>query len=647
MSNIRKFWNIRLLASLSLVLVTILPLAARAEGIQSVLHSLDYLAVDYPGAVANGMVVSEDEYAEQKEFSEHLLTSIAALPQKPGRDTILEQVRQLYQKILNKADGNEVAEAARSAGQQLAQLYNVRRTPRAVPDLKMGAELFHGKCVSCHGQHGFGDGPTAAKLDPPPINFHDRERAMERSVYGLYSAISLGVEGTKMRSFSKEMSESQRWALAFYVSNFAFSDEQRNSGEKSWKLEKVAPLTDVTGLTQLAPSMVAAEAGDKGLMQLAWLRAHPEAVMKNVHPLDTTLENLSSSLASYKTGNVDQAYREAVAAYLEGFELAEPALRASNPELLARLEQQMLAYRGLIKAKAPQSEVEADYKSLAAAVEQVRDGGSENTLSSEAGAVSAAVILLREGLEAILILAAITGVLLKTGRRDAMPYLHAGWIGALVLGGATWWVSTYLFAIGGANREMTEGITALLAAVVLVYVGFWLHGKTNAKRWREFVDTKIKGAMHGSAMWALSLVAFLAVYREVFETVLFYQALWLQTEPGQHASLWGGVIAGAAGLLLLAWVILRLSMRLPLRPFFVVNSAIMFVLAVAFSGHGVAALQVAGILPSDPLPLPRVELLGFYPTVETLVTQLIVAALVIFILLRERFNTTLKTATVQ
>ena len=360
--------------------------------------------------------------------------------------------------------------------------------------------------------------------------------------------------------------------------------------------------------------------------------------MKNVHPLDSTVEKLNNSISSYRNGNVKNAYRDAVGAYLEGFELAEPSLRAANPELVKTLEQQMMAYRNMIKDNAPLAEVESNYHALVEALDQARHGGAERQLSSEAGAVSAAAILLREGLEAILILAAIGGVLIKTGRRDVLPYLHMGWISALILGGATWVVSTYLFTIGGANRELTEGITALMATAILVYVGFWLHNKTNAKHWREFVDRKIKGALQGRALWAFSFVAFLAVYREVFETILFYQALWMQTSPEKHLSLWGGVIVGTIALLLLGWLILRFSMRLPLRLFFAVNSVILFVLAVAFSGHGIAALQVAGIVPADPLPLPQFELLGLYPTVETVVAQLIIGGLIIAILIHERFG---------
>lgn len=628
--------GLTLILFLFAVMLLLPPVTAKADDVEAVLHSLDYIAVDYPGTVAEGKVVNEAEYAEQLEFSQHLLDAIPALKPRPGREAILAQARTLFQQIQARADGGVVAQTARNAGRQLAQLYQVRLAPRTAPDLQLAAQLYRDSCVSCHGAQGYGDGPAAAKLDPPPINFHDRERAMERSVYGLYSAISLGVDGTEMRSFH-ELSEGQRWALAFYVGSFAFSDAERAAGERGWRQGRLSLFNDIGGLTQLTPAAVEATMGRDGLVQLAWLRTHPNVLMQNVQPLDTAVEKLNSSIASYRSGDAEQAYGEAVAAYLDGFELAEASLRAKGVAV-AELERHMMAYRQQIKARAPLAEVESDYHALLVALDQARDGGGEAKLSGGAGAVSAAVILLREGLEAILILAAIAGVLIKTDRRDALPYLHAGWVAALLLGAATWWISTYVIAIGGASRELTEGLTALLAAAVLVYVGFWLHGKTNAQRWREFVEVKIKGALQGRALWVLTLVAFLAVYREVFETVLFYQALWLQTEAGQHVSLWGGIAAGLGGLLVLGWLILRLSMRLPLRPFFTVNSVILFVLAVVFAGHGIAALQGAGWVPSDPLPLPRFEWLGLYPTVETVLAQLLTGGLIVAILLRERFH---------
>jgi high-affinity iron transporter len=259
-------------------------------------------------------------------------------------------------------------------------------------------------------------------------------------------------------------------------------------------------------------------------------------------------------------------------------------------------------------------------------------------MSAEAGFFSAFAILLREGLEAILLLAAMAAVLIKSGRRDTLPYLHMGWIAALGFGGVTWAVSNYLFTISGAGRELTEGLTALLACVVLLYVGFWLHDKTQAKRWREFVDGRIRTALQGRSLWVLTFIAFVAVYREVFETVLFYQALWLQAETGVHSFLWSGIAAAAVSLVALGWLLLRTSVRLPLKLVFRINAAVLFVLAVAFAGHGVSSLQEAGWLSIGLINFPSFYLLGIYPTLETLGAQLVVITVVGLIFLRGRIH---------
>src|SRR4029450_11284463 len=145
-------------------------------------------------------------------------------------------------------------------------------------------------------------------------------------------------------------------------------------------------------------------------------------------------------------------------------------------------------------------------------------------LPAAASFTSALIILLREGLEAILIVAAIVALLVKAGRRDALPYIHSGGIGPLAVGMLTCVVASYGVTISGATREVTEGVTALVAAGVLLYVGFWMHSKAYADRWRTFLQGQLRDALSARTMWALALVSFLAVYREAFETGLFYQA---------------------------------------------------------------------------------------------------------------------------
>ncbi len=185
----------------------------------------------------------------------------------------------------------------------------------------------------------------------------------------------------------------------------------------------------------------------------------------------------------------------------------------------------MMAYRGLLDNEVDVAAAETQVAALNDLLQTAAERLHTTEISPAALALSALIILLREGLEAILVLAAVIAFLVKTGRRDALPYIHAGWIAALVLGALTWLTASYLLEITGADREITEGVTALLAATVLLYVGFWLHGKLYAQRWQRFIKARVGGALSGRTLWALPLVSFLAVYREVFETVLFYQAL--------------------------------------------------------------------------------------------------------------------------
>ena len=151
------------------------------------------------------------------------------------------------------------------------------------------------------------------------------------------------------------------------------------------------------------------------------------------------------------------------------------------------------------------------------------------------------------------------------------------------------------------QQEFSARVTELLAAAILLYVGVWLHGKSYARAWQTFVHRHLQHALQRKTLWALAGVSFLAVYREAFETVLFYQALWQKVDATGHAPLIIGFTAGFVMLALVAWTILHLGLRLPIGVFFGVSSALLAVLAVVFTGHGAKALQEAGILAASPV----------------------------------------------
>ncbi|WP_455218425.1 cytochrome c/FTR1 family iron permease [Kaarinaea lacus] len=595
---------------------------------QSIIHGLDYISVDYPAVVDQGKVQDKEEYAEQIEIAGHVLSQVRSLPQNSKKAVLIQQVQSLLNAIDKKAPGIEVASLSRNTIDLFIASYQVRTAPAVLPTLSKGRQLFQENCTACHGLTGMGDGVQAALLTPRPANFHDRSRQQYRNLHSLFNTISLGVDETPMPSFMR-LSVADRWALAFYVGQFYASDAEVQKGEQLWTSREgstkqlVDAFTGIQQLTQAIPADVEARWGQDGLALLAYLRTNPQVLQQVMtSPLDTSRNYLAASIAAYQSGNTKEAYEKALAAYFEGFELIEARLKTVAPELRIETETAMMQYRAMIKERAGIVDTRARYLSLSALLDEVDEKLTVSSASSSVNFVTSMLILLREGLEAILVVAAIVAVLIKANRRDAILYIHAGWIGALVLGFITWYAASHFITLSGAQRELTEGVAALIAAGMLFYVGFWLHNQSQAAKWQKFVREKIASSLSAGALWGLALMAFLAVYREVFESVLFYQSLMLNSEPAQQTVIMAGIGVAAGLLVLLAWLIMRFSVRLPLKAFFKVNMLLMFLLAVVFAGKGVAALQEGSVFPVDPVNFPRIELLGIYPNMESLGLQL-------------------------
>jgi high-affinity iron transporter len=379
-----------------------------------------------------------------------------------------------------------------------------------------------------------------------------------------------------------------------------------------------------------SPAEVQARHGADALPALAWLTAHPEALSAaGPSPLAFARTKLDESAQLHASGNKEAARQAAIAAYLEGFELVESSLDNVDAPLRVEVEREMMALRHAIGGDQSADAVRAQVARIQALLERAQDKLSGDALAPASAFFSSLLILLREGLEAILVLAAIIAFVRKTGRHEAMPWIHAGWIGALALGAVTWFVAQSVITISGANRELTEGITALLAAAMLLYVGWWLHSKSHAQAWQHFIRDRVSAALGKGTLWAMAGVSFLAVYREAFEIVLFYQALWLQAGASGRQAVLGGAGAAALLLALLGWAILKYSVRLPIGPFFAVTGWLLALLAVVFAGHGIAALQEAGVLDASPVVFVTIPLLGVHPTLQGLLTQFGALALVL------------------
>lgn len=593
---------------------------------------LDYLAVDYAGAVKDGQVIAPGEYAEMREFAGTVRAQVKGLPMNTGQAALLAQSDRLVAAIEAKRDPDAVAKLAHGMADDLLASYPIGAIPASPPDVARAAPLYAQNCAACHGATGHGDGPAAASLNPAPIAFADSNRAARRSVFALYEVTSQGIKGTSMPSFAS-LSEQDRWALAFYVGGLAYTPESRAQGEAIWN--------DTPGLRQQLPSLEAltrssqADLGQYiGAAQAeavtAYLRAHPAAVTgqaaSGAKPFALARKRLMDSVGAYRTGNTAKAKALALSSYLDGVEPLEPTLASRNPDLMREIETAMGGFRSQLGNDASTGAINAQAASIGLLFDRAEmvlaDSGSDKTTAF----LGSFTILLREGLEALLIVVGMIAFLRKAERKDALPYVHAGWLGALLVGGLTWAVATYLIDISGANRELTEGLSALFAAAVLLSVGIWMHQKSIAGRWQRYLHEKMSAAMTKRSAIFLFTLAFVAVYREVFETILFFIAMWSKNNGN---AILAGLVAGGVVLAGISVWMLRLSKRLPIARFFSISSILIALLAVVLVGKGVAALQEAGWLPMTLVSVPRVEWLGVYPSWQSLLAQCMVAIVAI------------------
>ena len=619
----------RLKALLGCALALLLSTVACAgeADVRRIWQMLDYLAVDYAGAVKDGAVLRQSEFDEMREFAKTSQARMTALEPKPERETLVAEAGTLSAAIEAKKGPEEVAALARSLANHLLAVYPMPSSPSAPPQVAAAAAIYQAQCASCHGATGIGDGPAGLRLEPRPVAFTDKERARERSAFALYQVVSQGIEGTAMPSFAS-IPEAERWALAFYLGQFAHGADDVAAGQKVWTDNAAvrARLPSLDVLSRTTQADLAKQVGDEpAALAMAYLHAHPEAVVQNrALSLDVARQKLAQSVQAFDKGDFGRATDLALSAYLDGVEPIEPTLATRDSALMSRIETAMGKYRSLLASKAPAADLHAQVADINGLFKEA-DALLVSGADAAAGFLGSLTILVREGLEALLVVVAMIAFLRKAERGDMLRYVHAGWLGALALGGVTWAVATYLVNVSGASREVTEGLSSLFAAVVLLSVGMWMHQKSMAGMWQEYIRDKLSAALSRKSAWFMFGLSFIAVYREVFETILFYAALW---EQGNHQAVLGGLVSGVAILAAVAVALLRFSARLPIGRFFSWSSALVAVLAVVLTGKGIAALQEAGWLNASSLNLPTVDLLGIHPSWQGIGAQLLMATLV-------------------
>ncbi|NMY39409.1 MULTISPECIES: cytochrome c/FTR1 family iron permease [Pseudomonas] len=602
-----------------LALCSLVVSANSPEGASQALHLIDYIGADYPPTVEDGKVIDETEYREQLEFLAVLKGLIADLPERPERAELTQGVMALQRAIEQREDGVAVAREARQLGAKLAVAYEVSQAPVITPDPTRGAPLYAQHCSVCHGETGAGDGPAGVGMAPPPANLRDAERLDRLSLYAIYNTLGLGVEGTDMPSFADQLDERQRWDLATYIAGLS-------ADPKAVKADKTYNLAD---LARQTPNEILAADGPQAAATFRAQRAQPPQVVRGPGQLlDYTGATLDKSLAAYRAGDREQAYDLSVAAYLEGFELVESSLDNVDSNVRKNTEKALMAYRQSLQDGLPVEQVEQRLEAAKALLKESAGLLGSDGLSWSLSYISGLLILLREGLEAILVLAAILAFLRNTGQQSAVRSVNIGWGLALLAGLATWALAAYVIDVSGAQRELLEGCTALFASVMVLWLGVWMHDRRHAAAWQDYIKSSL---VSGGGRFGFAILAFFSVYRELFEVILFYETLWLQAGPAGHNAVLAGGATALVLLIGLAWVILRGSAKLPLAMFFGINAALLCALSVVFAGHGVKALQEAGIFGTRPVPFFEFDWLGIHADAYSLGAQAI-ALLAIIVL---------------
>ncbi len=632
------------------------------------------------GVDEHGKLISAEEHSEATGFLRDASEVAGRLPGKRA-----EVARAVLDTLIVAADADrpphEIAAIYRRFAAALGS-EGALELPAGGIDITAGATLYEQNCATCHGAAGRGDGPAAKGLStvPPAIGTAAEMHGVSPAL--MYRIVSVGVRGTAMPAWTA-MTPSQRWNVVAYVTSLRATPAQVHAGEGLY-FQRCATCHGATGagggtyardLTTLPPEIGRlawqAERSDSQLAEaivqgvpgsampaardlsagelanlVAYVRSLPGksgqsnalVAASPVPPADSSsaagiaahvMALVNEALVDARGGRMNDASDRAFDSYI-AFEPLETPARAKNPGLVSALERQFADFKGAIKIsdlRVADRARDAIQLGLPEVVQltQPTGGGWSAFLQSF-------LIILREGFEAILVVGAVVAFLIKTGHRDRLPAIWKGTALGLLASGVTAVILATVLRALPASREILEGATLLVAVGVLFSVSYWLISKVEAARWQQFIREKVNTALAHGGGQALAFVAFLAVYREGAETALFYQALF---NEGGHTAvpLALGIVVGFAALGVIFTLFYRFGVRIPLRPFFTVTSALLYYMAFVFAGKGVRELQEGGAVPITLLSgFPHAELMGIFPSVETLLAQLVLIALLVFAL---------------
>jgi len=604
----------------------------RATPPRLLVHLLDYLAVDYGGAVQKGRVISLSEYKEQLEFVKTAVELSQSLPEVKASPEIQTQIQNLNDLIHKKADPVVVAAAARKTQAKVIELAKLPVAPTQWPNLVQGGNQFHLTCMQCHGMEGRGDGPSAAQLATKPMNFQDLVKMKDMTPFQVFNTVRLGVPNTPMAAFPN-FSDQDTWNLAFYVISLRYQKAGANSAwsfersEDTLKLSTDQLLTALATQSDASLSQKISGADADKTAQLASFRLHSASDSAQAS-IDQARFNLQDALADYQAGHFETASKKALTAYVEGVEPVEPRLKANDPRSVTDLEELMGLVRTAMNNHKPVGDVKLAVDKALAALAGASQLLGQKTSSPWITFMLTSGVLLREGFEAVLLIVALLGVIRASGAKKATRWVHGGWLAAVALGLVAWVFSGWLMNVSGLGRELMEGVTGVITVVILLYIGFWLHSRTEIHRWKAFIEVQVKSALEEKNLIQLAFISFLAAFREAIETVLFLRAIWLEGGSETKTALGLGVVGAFALVLLLGWLLLTFSTKIPIKTLFTVSSMIMVSLAVILTGKAIHSFQEVDYVPISLSPLNlHFDWLGVYPTQETLLAQALILLL--------------------
>ena len=560
-----------------------------ASKAKKIIMMLDIMAKEYDLGIKNGKIINAIEYEESQVFLEQSIerfqSIISHMPDLKNAEQLKKRLKNLRVHLKDKIDPREVKIAVSTIQSQIIKELGIelRKTPPRAINIQNGRNIFKSNCAQCHGLTGSGDGPLASKLDPAPAVLSDPELTGNEhsTAYENFQVISVGIANTSMVAWSEFLPEEDLWDVTYFIRTFS---------NENVELPVVVTTANPSQTSDSIQQMVAG-----------------------------VIRALDKSIKIFKAGDLEQAAELAFDAYLN-YEGIETGLVTKNKDLGLRLESSFGRLRAEIKRGANVNHVEKINQNIQNDLKQ-----AQTILQQKVGFTGLFIqsfsIIVREGFEAILIVAALIAFLIKSKNKDKVKTIYQGVIIGIGASFLTAYILHEVLDISMARQELLEGWIMLVSVAVLFWVSYWLITKIETQKWQSYITTKMTQAITTGNIFALGMVAFFAVYREGFETVLFYKALYLYA-GNVNSGIIPGFVAGCIFLVFIFYLINKVGIQIPIKWFFGVTSLLLYFMAFTFMGKGLHELQMGEALSLTPAYFsPEIFWLGMYPTWETFIGQ--------------------------